>query len=289
MSRGSSTLISVETGRPSRTALRVAHRRAVHQILDKPCILNDPIAISLLGSEFSLDHDRESQPIARAFRGFMAARSRFVEDELAAAIRQGVRQYVILGAGLDTFAYRNENGNLRVFEVDFPPTQAWKRGLLEEARIAVPSNLIFVPLDFEHKTLSEGLAEAGFDSESPAFFGWLGVVPYLSLEAFRSTITTIAKLPAPTALTFDFAMSPEMLSERGRAAFEVLSARVAAAGEPFRLFFKPEDLEAELRSAGFSQIDLAGADELNARYFARRADGMELPSPGIGMMAMVRV
>ena len=279
----------VETGRASKTALRVAHRRAVHQLLDQPCILHDPIAVPLLGPDFAINHEKEANPIARAFRAFMAARSRFAEDELRAAISNGVLQYVVLGAGLDTFAYRNENASLRIFEVDYPATQEWKRSLLANSRVRVPGNLTFVPLDFEHQTLPDGLHAAGFDMRAPAFFSWLGVVPYLSLAAFRSTIEAIASLPRPSAVTFDFAMSPELLSPQGRAAFDALAARVAAAGEPFRLFFRPGDLEAELKSAGFSEIALFGAADLNARYFAGRADGLALPVPGLGMLATARL
>src|ERR1700678_2297772 len=131
----------MQTGRASRTALRVAHRRAVHQVLDQPCVLTDPIAIPLLGPEFHYDPAREKHSIARAFRAFMAARSRYAEDRLAACVGEGVEQYVILGAGLDTFAYRNPFPQLRVFEVDFPATQAWKRDLLARSGIAIPANL----------------------------------------------------------------------------------------------------------------------------------------------------
>lgn len=279
----------METGRASRTALRVAHRRAVHQVRDQPCILNDPVAVRLLGRDFALDPAAEAHPLSRSFRAFMAARSRFAEDQLEAAFHQGVRQYVVLGAGLDTFAYRNPFANLHVFEIDFPATQEWKRTLLAEAGIAIPANVTYVPLDFEHHTLAEGLSGAGVDMNQPAFFGWLGVVPYLTREAFRSSITAIAQLPAGTAVTFDFALSPELLGPRARAAFEMLAARVAAAGEPFRLFFAPETLEAELRSAGFSQVELIGADDLNRRYFSNRSDGLALPSPGLGMLATARM
>src|SRR5271157_3517156 len=181
----------METGRASRTALRVAMRRAAHQILDQPRVLNDPIAVPLLGAGFAIDRQREMHPVGREFRAFMAARSRYVEDQLAAAVAQGVTQYVVLGAGLDTFAYRNPFPSLRVFEVDFPATQEWKRTMLAEAEIALPDGLTFVPLDFEHKTLGEGLGEAGFDGGSPAFFGWLGVVPYLTLDGFRATLEAI--------------------------------------------------------------------------------------------------
>lgn len=264
-------------------------RRAAHQLLDSPCVLNDPIAVPLLGSGFGLDGAREASPVARAFRAFMAARSRYAEDGLAAAVQAGVTQYVVLGAGLDTFAYRNPFESLHVFEVDFPATQEWKRGLLEEAAIRVPATLTFVPLDFEQHTLSEGLAAAQFDTARPAFFSWLGVVPYLTREAFRSTLRTIAQLPAGTAVSFDYALSPESLSLRRRLALKVLAARVAAAGEPFQLFFTPAELDAELRSAGFMRVEQCDSDELNRRYFQNRADGLQLPAEGLGVMATASV
>ncbi|MGA7339139.1 MAG: class I SAM-dependent methyltransferase [Terracidiphilus sp.] len=275
----------METGTPSKTAFRVALRRAVHQVLDRPPVLADPIAVPLLGSRFAFDRFREMTPVARAFRAFMAARSRYAEDRLAEAVAAGVAQYVLLGAGLDTFAYRNPFPRLRVFEVDFPATQAWKRALLAESGIAAPSSLTFVPLDFERHTLSDGLAGAGFDSERPAFFGWLGVVPYLTAEAFRATLETIARLPQGSGVSFDYGVSRSLLSPLRRMALDALAARVAAAGEPFRLFFTPDELETEFRRAGFHRFVQHGSGELNQLYFAARADGLKLPSPGLGRMA----
>src|SRR3954451_1033645 len=184
-------LENVETGRPSKTALRVAIRRAAHQLADPPPVLNDPISIRLIGSGYARDLDRAMEKVARDFRAYMAARSRFVEDKLAEAVAQGVTQYVVLGAGLDTFAYRNPFPSLRVFEVDFPATQKWKRELLAGAGIDVPESLTFVALDFEHKALAVGLAEAGFADRRPAYVGWLGVVPYLTMEAFTATLGDI--------------------------------------------------------------------------------------------------
>jgi methyltransferase (TIGR00027 family) len=275
----------METGRASKTALRVAIRRAAHQIADRPRVLEDPIAVGLLGRGFARDMERAMHPVARDFRLFMAARSRYAEDRLAAAAAEGVTQYVVLGAGLDTFAYRNPFPGLRVFEVDFPATQQWKREMLAEAGMGLPEGLTFVPLDFEHKTLAEGLGEAGFDAGSAAFFGWLGVVPYLTLDAFRATLASIGRLPAGTAVSFDYAFSPETLSPKRRLVFNALSARVAAAGEPFRLFFAPEELEQELRSAGFNRIEQADSDRLNELYFKDRADGLKLSPVRIGMLA----
>jgi methyltransferase (TIGR00027 family) len=275
----------METGRVSQTAFRVATRRAAHQLLDQPCVLKDQIAVPLLGRHFALDEVREASPIARAFRSFMAARSRYAEDRLAEAVDEGVVQYVVLGAGLDTFAYRNPFAELRVFEVDFPATQNWKRALLREAPIAIPQSLTFVPLDFEHQTLAEGLAEAGFDSGSAAFFSWLGVVPYLTRDAFRSTLRSIARLPAGTRVCFDYALSPEALSPLRRKASEALAARVAAAGEPFRLFFMPDELERELLQVGFRRVEQCDSETLNELYFRDRADGLQLPAEGLGLIA----
>jgi methyltransferase (TIGR00027 family) len=275
----------METGRASKTAYGVARRRAVHQLLDQPPVLMDPVAVPLLGAHFEFDHRREMHPFSRAFRAFMATRSRYAEDHLAALAAQGVEQYVVLGAGLDTFAYRNPFTRLRVFEVDFPATQQWKRALLEQAAIPLPAGLTFVPLDFEHKTLAAGLAENGFDAQRPAFFSWLGVVPYLTLEAFRATLETIARLPAGTGVSFDYGVPRHALSLLGRIAFDRLAARVAAAGEPFRLFFTADELQEEFRRAGFHRFEDRGSEELNAHYFAGRADGLKLPAQGMGRMA----
>jgi methyltransferase (TIGR00027 family) len=245
--------------------------------------------VRLIGSGYERDLDRAMENVARDFRAFMAARSRFVEDELARAVARGVAQYVVLGAGLDTFAYRNPFSSLRVFEVDFPATQAWKRELLREAGIAVPGSLTFVALDFEHKALAAGLAEAGFDERRPAYFGWLGVVPYLTTEAFTATLGDVARLPEGTAVSFDFAFPPEALSPKRRAIFDRLAERVAAAGEPFRLFFTPEQLERELGALGFGQVEYTSTDKLNELYFRDRADGLKLSPVGIGMLATARV
>lgn len=276
---------AMEAGRASKTAFSVARRRAVHQVLDQPSILHDPVAVPLLGTRFEFDRENEMQPFARAFRAFMAVRSRYAEDCLAQAVAQGIAQYVVLGAGLDTFAYRNPFPDLRVFEVDFPATQAWKRSLLTETAISIPAGLTFVPLDFEHRTLTEGLHEAGFDTQVPAFFSWLGVVPYLTLEAFRSTLETIARLKQGSGVSFDYGVPRHTLSPRGQSAFDAIASRVAYAGEPFRLFFTPEELNAEFLSAGFRRVEQPSSDELNALYFSNRADSLQLPSSGMGRIA----
>lgn len=281
---GCSTLEWMQTGKASKTALRVGIRRAAHQVIDNPRVLDDPVAVRLLGAGFARDLERAMHPVARDFRAFMAARSRYVEDQLAKAVANGVNQYVILGAGLDTFAYRNPFPTLRVFEVDFPATQEWKRSMLQEAGIAPPASLTFVPLDFEHTALVDGLAEAGFSDRDAAFFGWLGVVPYLTLDAFRATLQAVALLPTGTGISFDYAFAPETLSAKRQQIFKALSERVAAAGEPFKLFFTPEQMESELRRAGFKNIEQWDSAHLNELYFRDRSDGLRLSDARLGML-----
>jgi methyltransferase (TIGR00027 family) len=272
-------------GKASKTALGVAIRRAAHQLVDQPPVLDDPIAVRLVGERFPDKMRRAMHPVGRDSRAYMAARSRYVEDQLAEFVARGVDQYVVLGAGLDTFAYRNPFPELRVFEVDFPATQKDKRRMLAAARIPAPESLSFVPLDLEHHTLAEDLAGAGFDASRPAFAGWLGVIPYLPLETVRTTLAAIAALPAGSGVSFDYALSPKTLSTVGRTAFDRLAERVAAAGEPFQLFFTSEAMEAELRQAGFRQIEQLNYEGLNERYFKTRADGLKLSPVRLGMLA----
>jgi methyltransferase (TIGR00027 family) len=262
--------------------MRVAIRRAAHQVLDTPRVLDDPIALRIIGDERA-DAIRQSPwkhqaPASRAARAFFVARSRFAEDELGRAAARGVAQYVILGAGLDTFAYRHAYppGSLRLFEVDHPATQVWKRARLSAAGIAIPPSLTYAAVDFERQTLADGLTRAGFDRQAPAFFSWLGVTMYLSGEAFRSTLAFVASTGRGGGLVFDYAVPRESLGLIGRIALDAIAFRVASVGEPFRTFFDPRSLRAELRQAGFGSMTDLGRDELNARYFADRTDGLHV-------------
>ncbi len=274
----------METGKASKTALGVAIRRAAHQLVDAPPVLDDPIAVRLIGEGYRGKMGRASHKVGRDLRAFVAARSRYAEDRLAEAVNRGVRQYVVLGAGLDTFAYRNPHSGLRVFEVDFPASQKWKRELLAEAGIELPEGLRFVPLDFEETTLDAGLAEAGFDRDAAAFFGWLGVVPYLTPAAFRAALEVIAKMPAGSGVSFDYAVAPESLSAVGKKAFDALAERVAAAGEPFQLFFTPEEMAGELERVGFRSCEQLDSDHLNELYFKDREDGLKLSPVKLGRL-----
>jgi methyltransferase (TIGR00027 family) len=274
----------MQEGKFSKTARRVAIRRAAHQLLDQPRVLDDPLALRIIGSEAeeALRSDpKEDHAFSRAFRAFMAARSRFAEDELARAVEQGVKQYVVLGAGLDTFGYRNPHPALRVFEVDHPDTQAWKREQLQAADIEIPASLNFVPMDFERQTLGDGLGQSGFDANSAAFFSWLGVTPYLTREACMTTLSFIAKMPAGSGVVFDFSVDPVLLNAGQKQALDALSQRVARYGEPFRLFFDPRKLQDELKGVGFHRTEFLQGKELNARYFNNRKDGL-LVRGGLG-------
>lgn len=283
----------METGRASRTAFGTAMFRAAHQLADKPPVFTDPLALRIIGPEalatLHAGHERRASPRARILRLFIATRSRFSEDTLVEAYGTGTRQYVLLGAGLDTFAYRAADRfpGLRVFEVDHPSTQAWKRSRLLDAGLAGPAGLTFAPIDFETETLGVALASAGFDSTAPAVFAWLGVVPYLTRETIFATLGFIAGLPRGTIVVFDYG---EPASSRGllqRIAFAAFSARVAAAGEPFRSFFTPDELNREILALGFSRAEDFDAAALNARYFAGRSDGLALKGAGHLMRAEV--
>jgi methyltransferase (TIGR00027 family) len=207
-------------------------------------------------------------------RAHLVARSRYAEDNLARAVASGVRQYVLLGAGLDTFAYRNPWPQLHVFEVDHPPTQQWKRELLQTSAISIPPNLTYAPVDFECESLPEKLHQAGFDSTQPTYFAWLGVVPYLTLPAFRATVGFIAAQPPDSGITLDYGQPRSALPFLEQLAHDSLAARVKLAGEPFQLFFTPTEIAAEF--SAFHTIEDIGREEINARYFANRKDELKI-------------
>ncbi len=177
--------------KPSRTALGVAIRRASHQLYDSPpLVLDDPIAVPILGERYRPALEEAAASIHETFsvsmRAWVVVRNRLAEDNLAQAVHQGVRQYVLLGAGLDTFAHRNSHPGLQVFEVDHPATQQWKRELALSNGLPDPSCLHYVPVDFERQDLGQQLAISGLDLAAPTVFAWLGVVPYLTHRAFRT-------------------------------------------------------------------------------------------------------
>jgi len=272
----------MEAARPSRTALRVALRRAAHQIHDRPIVFDDPIAVAILGSQYLEELRRtpdpapgeKARPYSIGMRAFLVARSRYAEDALARAVANGATQYVLLGAGLDTFAHRNAYPGLRVFEVDHPATQAWKRELLEQSALPHPPSLTYAAVDFECESLSERLRVSGFDPTERTFFAWLGVVPYVTLEAFRATVRFIAGQPTGSGVVFDYGQPRRVLPLREQLAHDSLAARVAQAGEPFQLFFTPSEVACELEE--FRDLEDLGAYELNLRFFANRTDSLQM-------------
>ena len=266
----------------SATALRVAIRRAEHQIIDNPVVFHDELSLRIIGADAAADIRpgviSRRQRLSPSFRSFMAARSRYAEDELAGAVAGGVLQYVVLGAGLDTFAYRNPHAaaGLKVFETDHPTTQAWKRVRLQEAGIEIPPHAMLVALDFERQSLAEVLQTAGFSMDRPAFFAWLGVTMYLTEAAFDKTLSFVASMPAGSGIVFDYSVPSYLLNPVQLMAFEALSFRVKNLGEPFQLFLDPSDLKDQLADLGFTDVEDMGREELNARYFAGRTDELRV-------------
>jgi len=265
----------MRAGQPSQTARGAAAYRATHQTHEGGAIFRDAFAVRILDAETRASLDQvAADPAQRPMRLFIVARSRFSEDALAASVARGVRQVVILGAGLDTFSLRNPFADVRVFEVDHPATQAWKRGRMAEAGLALPSASTFAPVDFEHQSLSEGLADAGFERDRPAFFQWLGVVPYLTRAAISATLDFIAGIPG-SAVVFDYTEPFQNHAPARRANLMATAERAAARGEPWLSFFDPDELTAILRGKGFTDIEDLGFAEMVGRFTPTLGEGLQ--------------
>jgi methyltransferase (TIGR00027 family) len=270
----------MQQGQPSRTARVAAAHRAAHQVLEQGRIFADPLAVRILGEDAeALVRDAELHPHKRAMRLFIAVRTRFAEDALTVAAAHGVRQLVVLGAGLDTYAYCSTLGDrLRIFEVDHPATQAWKRERLAAAAIPLPPALTFAPVDFERETLENGLVAAGFDPAQRSFFTWLGVVPYLTEQATFATLGFIGSVRGGAQVVFDYSDPPASLSAEMRAAHELRAAHVAELGEAWVSYFEADILHAKLVALGFSEVEDLGPTQIAARYFPHRVS--TAPSKG---------
>ena len=267
---------------PSRTALMIARQRAAHQVLDHGSILYDPFAMKILREDekdvlqFANEH-----PLASIGRLFTTARSRIAEDALSRAVERGVRQIIILGAGLDTFALRSPHGarQIRIYELDHPATQAWKRQRLAEAQLALPPWLILVPVDFERDDLGDMLAGAGFQQHSPAFFTWLGVVPYLTQEAIGRTLDYIAIIQN-SEVVFDYMEPPQAFSREMSELVTERTAQLEKIGERCASLFEPAGMAAILRSHGFCEIEDMNFQEITSR-FGRAVQGLAPRPAGI--------
>jgi methyltransferase (TIGR00027 family) len=238
-------------------------------MLEGGAIFTDPLASRLLDEQTTASlSEMAADESLRPMRLFIAARSRFSEDTMANCVAVGMRQVVVLGAGLDTFSLRNPFADLgvRVFEVDYAATQSWKRERIKAAGLIEPQSLIFAPTDFEQENLSEGLTRAGFRLNQPAFFQWLGVVPYLTREAVSSTLKFISEVPE-AVVVFDYAEPFQNYHAKRRANIIAVAESAAARGEPWLGLFDPADLHELLRSNGFKTVEDLGLPEIAERLY----------------------
>jgi methyltransferase (TIGR00027 family) len=285
----------MEEGQASATAVAAALHRAGHLLWDDtPKIFQDPLALGLSGvaSESVLQarleamqaaQARQSTPdvaqvLFRCGRTSVVLRQRYAEDALDDAVARGVGQYVILGAGLDSFAYRRPDlaAVLRIFEVDHPATQHWKRARLRDLNVTLPSNLTFIPLDFEQHTLVDGLHAGGHRPDVPTFFSWLGVTHYLTEEAVFTTLRYVASLAAGTEIVFQYYVPEALCKEEDRPIVKLWKAWLSTHGEPVLSLFEPSILATRVLELGFTQIWDVGPEEADARYCAGRMDGLRV-------------
>jgi len=261
----------------SRTALGAAYLRAAHQLFESPpLILDDPVALSLLGpvavQRIKDTADYYRTPEGLALRAHVVLRSRFAEDRLAAAAHRGTTQYVILGAGFDTFVLRQPPWArvLKIIEVDHPGTQALKRSLLAAAGLATPENAVFANIDFEHESLRDGLLKFGVSMDETTFFSWLGVTAYLKEAAIDTVLRWVATFPSGSEIALTFTRPPGDSPSP-------LARRAASLGEPWTSYFEPAALEAKLRGSGFSKVEFLSPAEAEARYFRQRPADLPVP------------
>jgi methyltransferase (TIGR00027 family) len=269
---------------PSRVALSVSRLRAAHQVLDgDPKILDDPVSIGFVpGSredEIRANEKKYQTPHFRAIRAMLVTRSRYLEDVLREVTDSGIRQHVNLGAGLDTFAYRQPPWarTLTLFEVDHPTTQEWKRATLERLGIPIPSNLRFCSVDFETPGLGESLTVAGFDLQKPACFSWLGVTQYLTEAAMDSTLRFIRAMPGGSSVVLSFVLPDSCLEPEDRQLVVHAADRASVHRERFLTRLEPGLLGERLIKIGFSRVIHLGAEEADRRYFLGRRDGLRAP------------
>ena len=284
----------MEVGQRSRTIDRPAVMRAAHQLLDdEPKVFRDPVAVGLT-PESSEAVIRASAAELRSdqhkrLRSVAVLRARFAEDCLAEAVREGVAQYVVLGAGLDTFAFRGGAlaRRLRLFEVDHPDTQEWKRRCVAQAGLVEPANLAYVTLDLETEPLRASLCPAGFDPARPAFFSWLGVTQYLTVAATEATLGFIARLPSASGVVLSFVPPDDELADVDLAEVRASTRRAASLGEPWLTRYRSSELVQRLRRLGFRSVLHLTPGTASQRYFAGRADGLRAPRFEQLMLAVV--
>ena len=268
---------------PDSTAVRVALWRAMHVRVDPPPhVIEDEIGLKLVAPDDDWRRRPDMDPqFTRPFRASIVARARFIEDLVVEQAGHGVEQYVILGAGLDTFAQRKSAiaSRLRVFEVDRPGPQAWKRQRLIELGYGIPEWLRFVPVNFEAgDSWWERLAEAGLDASRPAIVASTGVSMYLTKDAIAATLRQVAALASRSTLAMTFLLPLELADSEVRPGLELAEKGARASGTPFISFFTPPEILTLSREAGFREVQHVSADTLSQRYFASRTDGLRPPN-----------
>jgi methyltransferase (TIGR00027 family) len=270
---------------PSRTALATAYLRAAHQLLDAPPrVLEDPFAVLVLGEGASdrirNDAARYRSPGAQALRAHVVLRARFAEDRLAQAVNGGVGQYVLLGAGLDTFAFRQPAWarSLRIVEIDHPDTQSFKLAMLSKARVDVPSNVRFGAIDFGRESLLDGLKRHGVLPDQPTFFSWLGVTMYLTEVSIDRALDSMGTFAAGSELVLTFLQPGDELPAPALPSSDRLASQVAAAGEPFVSYLRPGSVETKLRQAGFTTVRFLEPDDAKALYFSPQSPDLAPPA-----------
>jgi methyltransferase (TIGR00027 family) len=263
---------------PSRAAVLTAVARALCSQPSGPGIFADDLAIRLAGEEGRRLGERLRREIPRrhlgAFVRWVCIRSRFTEDLVERAVARGVGQCVILGAGLDSFAYRRVDlvHRICVFEVDHPASQAWKRGRLAELGVKVPDDLIYASVDFEHQSLRERLGSAGFDFQRPALVSWIGVTMYLTLDAINSTLATVAECAPATQIVLTYNQPRHSLDHFARQVTGAVASIAAEMGEPFVRLFLPDEIEGVPQTHAFADIAQFGPQEARASYYNGNAD-----------------
>ncbi len=253
------------------------------QIDSSPHVLEDELGLRLVAPDENWRQRPDMNPQwTRGYRAAIVARARYIEDLVTEKARQGISQYVILGAGLDTFAQRRPElaAKIRVFEIDKPDTQAWKRQRLMELGFGISSHLQLVPVDFEAgDSWRERLEANGFNAKCPAVLASTGVAMYLTQEANRATLREIATLAPGSTLAMTFMLPTDLVDPEERAQYEMVQERARAAGTPFLSMFRPPEIVAMAREAGFREVKHVSRAELIQRYFEGRADGLR-PSSG---------
>ncbi|WP_374086425.1 class I SAM-dependent methyltransferase [Methylomicrobium lacus] len=266
---------------PDNTAVRTALWRALHVELDSPPhVLEDIIGLTLVAPDDGWRNRQDMSPFTRPFRASIVARARFVEDLVANQAMRGISQYVILGAGLDTFAQRKPElaSGMQIFEIDQPATQEWKRQRLIELGFGTPPFLHFVPVNFEAgDAWQERLGASGFDFRKPAVVASTGVSMYLTKEAIMATLRQVTTLVHGSTFVMSFMLPIELNDPEIRPGVERAAAGAKANGTPWLSFFTPLEILALAREAGFRKVEHISAAVLTERYFADRTDGLHPP------------